>query len=135
MDLLPELKHLRVLLIDNDEWIRHSLRLFFEGEGCHILAVETAEEGMEIVKKETFDIIISDYRLPGMNGLDFLRLIQKSSPKSRRVLVTTYGTEEGIISAQKTGIQGFIRKPFTSRAFVESLRSILGPFQDTSIQG
>ncbi len=124
MDLFSELRDLKVLLVDNDEWIRHSLCLFFEGEGCHILAIETAEEGMEIVKKESFDVIIADYRLPGMNGLDFLRLIQGSSPGARKILVTAYGNEELIASAQKTGIDGFIRKPFTSKALVESLRGL-----------
>jgi len=49
--------------------------LFFEGEGCHILALETAEEGMEAIKEQEFNVIITDYRLSGMDGLEFLQLI------------------------------------------------------------
>ena len=47
MDLFSKLKKMRILLIDDDEWIRDSLSLYFEGEGCHLLALETAEEGNE----------------------------------------------------------------------------------------
>ena len=47
MDLFAKLKTMKILLVDDDEWIRDSLRIFFEAEGCHIVALETAEEAME----------------------------------------------------------------------------------------
>jgi DNA-binding NtrC family response regulator len=127
MDLFSELKNLRVLLVDDDDWIRHSLSLFFEGEGCHILALETAEEGMEAVKEQEFDIFITDYRLPGMDGLEFLRLIRRISPKAKRILVTGYGNEDVIARARGIGIRDFIRKPFTSSAFEASLKRMVQP--------
>jgi len=136
MDLFPELKNLRVLLVDDDEWIRHSLGLYFEGEGCHIHALETAEEGMEAIKAEEFDVVIADYRLSGMDGLEFLRLIRGISPKAKRVLVTAYGNEDIITRARELGIRDFIRKPFTSRAFEASLkRSIRSQGQTASEEG
>ncbi|RLB18268.1 MAG: response regulator [Deltaproteobacteria bacterium] len=136
MDLFPELKNLRVLLVDDDEWIRHSLGLYFEGEGCHIHTLETAEEGMEAIKAEEFDVVIADYRLSGMDGLEFLRLIRGISPKAKRVLVTAYGNEDIITRARELGIRDFIRKPFTSRAFEASLkRSIRSQGQTASEEG
>ena len=45
MNLFSKLKNMKILLIDDDEWIRDSMQLFFEGEGCHLLAIGTAEEG------------------------------------------------------------------------------------------
>ena len=94
MDLFNKLKRMQMLLIDDDEWIRDSLSLFFEGEGCHLLALETAEEGIEALKKQDYDIIIADYKLPGMDGLDFLSRIQESHPDVMKVLITAYGSEE-----------------------------------------
>jgi len=47
VDLFSKLKKMRMLLIDDDEWIKDSLSLYFEAEGCHLLALETAEEGNE----------------------------------------------------------------------------------------
>jgi len=125
MDLFPELKNLKVLLVDDDEWIRHSLGLYFEGEGCDILTLETAEEGMEAVRDREFDIIITDYRLSGMDGLEFLRLIRGISPKAKRVLVTAYGNEDVITRAREIGIRDFIQKPFSSSTLEASLKRMV----------
>jgi len=93
MELFSKLKEMKILLIDDDEWIRDSMRLFFEGEGCHLLALKTAEEGLEALKSKTYDIIIVDYRLPGMDGLKFPKLIQGSNPNAKKILITAYGGE------------------------------------------
>jgi DNA-binding NtrC family response regulator len=135
MDLFPGLKNLKVLLVDDDEWIRHSLSLFFEGEGFHIMAIETAEEGMEIVKEQIFDIIISDYRLPGMNGLEFLRWVRRVSPKAKRILVTGYGNEDIITGAREIGIRDCIWKPFSSSAFEDSIKQMVQPQADSHEHG
>lgn len=131
MNFFPELKNLKVLLVDEDEWIRHSLSLFFEGEGCHITALETAEEGMEAIKKQEFDIIITAYRLSDMDGLEFLRLIRGVCPKAKRILVTAYGNEDVVTSARAIGIREFIRKPLTSSALEASLKRMVEPQEDS----
>jgi CheY-like chemotaxis protein len=69
MGIFCRIKNMKIQLVDDDEWIRDSLSLFFEAEGCNLLTFETAEEGMEAVKKQAYDIVISDYKLPGMDGL------------------------------------------------------------------
>jgi DNA-binding NtrC family response regulator len=125
MDLFNKLKRMEMLLIDDDEWIRDSLTLFFEGEGCHLLALETAEEGMEALKKKDYDIIIADYKLPGMDGLEFLRRIQDSHPDVMKILITAYGSEEVVSEAKRLGALDFIQKPFTSEAVEESLSRLI----------
>jgi DNA-binding response OmpR family regulator len=77
---------MKILLVDDDEWIRDSLGLFFEAEGCDMLAFETAEEGMEAVKKQAYDIVISDYKLPAMDGLEFLRRVKGLKKNNRMYL-------------------------------------------------
>ena len=77
VDIYQKLKGLRLLLIDDDEWVRDSMSIFFESEGCHILTLETAEEGLHVLTKQNFDIIIIDYRLPGLDGLEFLKTFEK----------------------------------------------------------
>ena len=125
MDLFSKLKSTKVLPIDDDEWIRDSLSLFFEGEGCHLEALETAEEGMEALKKQDYDIIIADYKLPGMDGLEFLRRIQESHPDVMKILITAYVSEEVVSEAKRLGAQDFIHKPFTSEAVEESLSRLI----------
>lgn len=124
MDLFNILKTKKILLIDDDEWIRDSMTLFFEGEGCHIKALETAEEGLQELKNESYEIIIADYKLPGMNGLEFLKQIQERYPYIRRILISAYGNDEILYEANAVGVQDFIEKPFTSETIEESLSKV-----------
>ena len=116
---------MRILLIDDDEWIRDSMKLFFESEGCHLLALETAEEGAEAIKRQAYDIIIADYRLPGMDGIEFFRHLQKLHPNVIKILITAYGSEEVVSEATELGIQDFIEKPFTSETIERSLSRLI----------
>lgn len=125
MDLFSKLKEKKILLIDDDEWIRDSLSIFFENEGCHLMAVETAEEGLELLKKQSCEIIITDYRLPGMDGLEFLKQIQGTHPHAMKILVTAYGSNDVISEAMRIGIQDIINKPFTTENIKDSLSRLI----------
>lgn len=125
MDLFAELKTMKILLVDDDEWIRDSLRIFFEAEGCHIVALETAEEAMEELNCRRYDIIITDYRLPGMDGVEFLKQIKNSHPDSIKILITAYKSDVVVSEAKKAGVQHLIAKPFTSETIEASLSNLI----------
>ena len=125
MDLYSKLKERKILLIDDDKWIRDSMSLFFEYEGCHFLALETAEEGIKALKMHDYDIIIIDYKLPGMDGLEFLKRIHESHPDTRKILITAYRIEEVVSEAIRMGVQDFIEKPFTSKIIEASLSRLI----------
>jgi DNA-binding NtrC family response regulator len=130
MDLFKKLQQMRILLIDDDESIRDSLSLFFQGEGCDLLAVGTAEEGVEALMSGDFDIIISDYRLPGMDGVEFLKMIKETYPNMMRILITAYGNEELTSTASRMGIDDFIQKPLTTNAIEDSLASVIQRYEE-----
>ena len=125
MNLFNELKKMKILLIDDDEWIRDSLALFLEAEGCHLMALETAEEGLEALQEQTYDIVICDYKLPGLDGLEFLRRVKKCQPNVMDVLITAYGNQEVVSEAKKIGVQDFIAKPFSSETIEASLARLI----------
>ena len=125
MDLFSKLKGMKILLIDDDEWIRDSLNIFFESEGCHIIAFETAEEALEQLKGESFDIIIADYRLPGMDGLEFFNRIEESHSHAIKIIITAYKSEKVIAEAKRRGIKDFIDKPFTTKTILETLSRLI----------
>ena len=116
---------MKTLLIDDDEWIRGSMTLFFQGEGYPLLALETAEEGMEELKRQNYDVIIVDYRLPGMDGLEFLNRIKDSHPNALTLLITAYGTRAVFGKASDLGVKAFIDKPFTIETLEEALSRLL----------
>jgi two-component system response regulator YesN len=82
---------------------------------------ETAEEGLQAIKEERFDIIISDFRLPGMNGLEFLKLANITHPDSVNILITAYRDEYLFSEAIRLGVTEFIDKPFSVKALAELL--------------
>ena len=121
MDLFSKLRTMNILLIDDDEWIRHSMGIFFEFEGCDLHTLETAEEGLEELQRHDYKVIIADYRLPGMDGLEFLKRSQKTHPNAMKVLITAYGSKEVVSEAYKLGFQDVIKKPFTIESIEDSL--------------
>ena len=125
MDLFDKLKDKKILLVDDDEWIRDSLTLYFSTEGCHMLAVETAEEGMELLTQQNYDIILIDYKLPGIDGLTFSKKIQEIRPDAIKILITAYKSKEVVSEARSAGIQDLIDKPFTIKTIEDSMSRLI----------
>ena len=125
MDVFSKLRNMRILIIDDDEWIRDSLRIFFETEGCYVVVLETGEEGLAELKHQSYDLILVDYKLPGLDGLEFLRRIQDDDTDVMKILITAYRTNGVITEARKLKIQGFIEKPFNSESLMNSLSHLL----------
>jgi DNA-binding NtrC family response regulator len=86
-----------------------------------MLALETAEEGIAAIKNQMFDLIIVDYKLPGLDGLEFLKRIHDTHPDAIKILITAYRDENVVSEAKKVKVQGFIEKPFTSDTIMASL--------------
>jgi DNA-binding NtrC family response regulator len=121
MNSFNELKKLKTLLVDDDELIRDSLKMAFSAKGCALRVAESAEEGFEAISEEEFDIIISDYRLPGMNGLDFIKQAAAIQPDAIRFLITAYRDDHIISEAVRIGVNEFIEKPFSVKVLVNLL--------------
>ena len=121
MNAFDELKQVKTLLVDDDEFIRNSLELAFKNKGCALEVAETAEEGLQAIKDHQFDIIISDFRLPGMDGLHFLKLTTFTQPQAIRFLITAYRDDHIYAKALRSGIDQFIDKPFAVTVLVNLL--------------
>ena len=119
------MKKPRILLVDDDGPIRSSLRIFFEAEGYEFLGVESAEKGLEEVGRQHYDVIIADYRLPGMDGLEFFRRISESHRGALKVLITAYGNKKILSEAESMGVEAVIEKPFTVEILKQSLARLL----------
>lgn len=125
MELFQRLQGMKVLLVEDDQWIRDSLRRFFANENCALMAVETGEDALEIIRGKGCDIIITDYRLPGMDGLEFLKRAQRINTRFKKILLTAYMTEAVISEAFRLGVNEFIEKPFSVEDLEEALVRVL----------
>lgn len=116
----------RILLVDDDGPIRTSLRIFFEAEGYEFLGVESAEKGLEEVGRRRYDVIIADYRLPGMDGLEFLRTIKETHPQTKKIFTTAYAGRDLFSEARQMGVSGCIEKPLTVEKIEQLLSQWIG---------
>jgi len=115
------------------------MELAFTQKGYPLRVVNTAEEGLRALEQEAFDIIISDYRLPGINGLEFFRQAISRNRNTVTVLISAGGDHNAIATAYSIGINDYLPKPFTLDALWATLvmhaeRSIAGDQQVTSLQ-
>lgn len=144
MELFQRLQGIKVLLVEDDQWIRDSLRRFFANENCALMAVETGEDALEIIRSNGCDIVITDYRLPGMDGLEFLKKAQRINTRFKKILLTAYMTEQVISEAFRLGVNEFIEKPFSMEDLEEALVRVLekkiavnghGPAKNNKVRG
>jgi len=103
-----------MIVVDDEEGVRRSLKKVLEREGHDILLAGDGESAINIVRNNGQDIetVISDYKMPGMDGLETLIAIGKINPEITRIMLTGYATMESAIEAVNAGIDGFLTKPF-----------------------
>lgn len=124
-DVLDRLKKMKILLIDDDEWIRDSMTICLGSEGYWFRAVETAEDGIAEMKRQSYDILLVDCKLPEMRGLEFLRRIQISYPDMFKMLISSYGDHETNHQAMEMGVRHVIEKPFNMSKIRDSLARMI----------
>ncbi len=80
-----------ILIVDDEENIRFLYKEEFESEGCRVSLAETAEEALELLEKERFDVVCLDIKLPGMDGIHFLEVLKDRWPDIPVVISSAYG--------------------------------------------
>jgi two-component system response regulator PilR (NtrC family) len=111
MKLAEEHKN-KILVVEDEKNMREILKILLEGEGYDISAAKDAAEGISFIERDIFDLIITDVRMPGGNGLQILEKAQEISPETLVIIITAFGTIESAIEAMKHGAYDYIHKPF-----------------------
>lgn len=125
MEAFKRLSNVRLLLVEDDEMIRDALKMVFLKKGCKVQAYETAEDALASMPTENYDVIISDFRLPGIDGLDFLKQAKENQPHTVRALVTAYRDYGLSKKAYKAGVHLFYEKPFSLKVISNALVELL----------
>ncbi|RAL24929.1 hypothetical protein DL240_01595 [Lujinxingia litoralis] len=107
-----EIRPVRVLVIDDETTIRDVLVDFLGMEGYDVLAIPTAEEGIEALKTHRVDVALIDLQMPGMNGIELMEYVCTHHPRVLPLMMTGYGTVETAIAAMKVGAYDYLLKPF-----------------------
>jgi DNA-binding NtrC family response regulator len=120
-NLYKELGVESILLIEDDPWSRDSLTTFFQIVGCRMESAENAMEAIAAVSRSRFDLILCEYKLPGMSGLTLLEILGNIHPGAVKFLFTSYPVQKLVEEGVRSGIHEVIRKPFTMETLEESL--------------
>jgi two-component system nitrogen regulation response regulator NtrX len=102
-----------ILIVDDEAAIRETLKGVLEDEGYNIAVAESAEQGLEGLRRKPFDVVMLDIWLPGMDGLDALSKIQEIEDHPEVIMISGHGTIETAVRATKLGAFDFLEKPLS----------------------
>jgi DNA-binding NtrC family response regulator len=111
----------RILVVDDDESIRNTMKTILEDEGYIVDIAATGSEALAKTDKTTYNIAMLDIRLPDMEGVELLKLMKSTVPKTRKIMVTGYPSMQNAISALNKNADAYLVKPIN----VEKLLSIV----------
>ena len=120
-----------ILIIEDEDLIRFSLRSRLEQEGYRVLDAPTAKDGLDILEDRFVDLILLDYKLPDLNGLDVLQRISGTCPGQVTIMMTAYSSIEGVVEAMQAGAYTYVKKPFE---FAEILEHVKRGLETTSLR-
>lgn len=102
----------RILVVEDEKLIRWSLRQRFEEEGYSVDEAENGPDGLEKLESAVFDLVMLDYKLPGMTGLEMLRKIRAGDEDIVVLMMTAYSNVEDAVEAMRLGAFDYVSKPF-----------------------
>jgi HD-like signal output (HDOD) protein len=115
-----------VLFVDDEKGILATLRRLFNDEEWEMFFANSAEQGLEILKKESMDLVVSDVRMPGMNGIDFLSEVKKNYPHIVRIFLSGYADHKAVTKAFAEGCaQQLMPKPWDDNELKQVVRGAL----------
>jgi DNA-binding NtrC family response regulator len=113
------------LVVDDDPEMCSLLSDILKGEGFSVQAVDESLEACKILKREEFDVLITDLKMKGLKGLDLLEETQKQSPLTPVIIITAFGTIESAIQAIRSGAYDYITKPFKIEELILTVKKAL----------
>jgi len=118
-----------ILLVDDEETLRWALQEALAEEGYEIDSMDDGLKALEQAKKTTYDLLISDYKMPTISGLQLIAEIKKIQPNIKAIIMTAYGSVETVIEAMHVGVADFVTKPFK----IEHMKRIINGILNASL--
>ena len=118
-----------ILLVDDEKGIRQSLGTVLAEEGFKVTTAKNGEECLQVLENKSFELILLDVWLPGINGLETLERIKEMKVSAAVVMISGHGTIETAVKATRLGAFDFIEKPLSIEKLVESAKKALSAFE------
>ena len=113
----------KILVIDDEAGIRESLEVLLSLEGYSPRMAQDGEEGLRVLDRDSFDLVLLDLALPGRSGLELLPEIKERHPDLPVIMITAYGSVDNVVEAIRAGAENFVQKPWDNEKLLADIRS------------
>jgi len=104
----------RILIVDDEQSMRELLSIMLRKEGYEVVTADNGEKALKAVQNDIFDLVVTDLKMPLMDGMTLLKAVKEASPDTIVIIVTAFGTTEGAEKARSLGAYDYIGKPFNN---------------------
>jgi DNA-binding NtrC family response regulator len=116
----------KLLVIDDESIVRTSCKRVLSPEGYEVRLAANAFEGIKMMEEEQFDVVLTDLKMPDMDGITVLETIKERWPETQVIVITGYQTVDTAVKSIKLGAFDYIEKPFTPDALLSAVAAALG---------
>jgi two-component system response regulator PilR (NtrC family) len=102
----------RLLVVDDEQSMRDFLSIMLKKEGHEVVTAENGSSALKVIHAEIFDLLITDVKMPGVDGIEVLKTVKEVSPETVVIMITAFATTETAVEAMKLGAYDYITKPF-----------------------
>ncbi len=118
-----------ILIVDDEKNYRMVLSAFLSGEGYEMLTADSAQGALEVVDSVDLDLVLTDMKMPVMDGIELLKQIKEKNPHLPVVMMTAYGTVERAVEAMQLGAFNFIQKPFQNETLKQMVHNAISTYR------
>jgi DNA-binding response OmpR family regulator len=116
---------MKILVIDDEPVVLTSCRKVLEEDGFDVYLVPSADEALKAMKKEVFDLLLVDVKMPKHDGIYLMQKVKEKWPDVPIIVMSGYPTPDTITDGAKMGADAFIAKPFTPDELLETIRQVI----------
>jgi len=110
-----------ILVVDDEIEMRIALETTLKREGHQITLAENGKQALEKLNEDSFDLVLTDVKMPKMNGVELLKALKKKSPKTVAIMMTAYGDIDNAVETIKAGAFDYLLKPFSAEILVATV--------------
>ena len=115
----------QILLVDDQVSFCHHIKAILEQEGYEVVIANNADQALQKLSLQTFDILLTDMKMPGPNGLELFKIARKTDPNISGIIMPAYGSIASAVASIKQGITDYLQKPFEPEALLIAVEKTL----------
>ena len=114
-----------VLVVDDEEIVCKSCRKILNQAGHNVQTASNGREALKRVEEDKYDVLIADWKMPEIDGMEVLRIVKKNHPDIVVIMITGYPTVESAVQAMRLGVSNYVPKPIHPDQLTQALRKAL----------